>query len=229
MIVLFDLDDTLVTHSTAEREAATRLRETRPEFDRFSATSFEERWRQLSRKHYRRYLAGAMSFHDQRRARVRELLGRAVSDELADRVFRDYLRFYEAAWTLFDDVLPCLESLGGLLLGVVSNGDSGQQRRKLVSTGIAPFFSIILTSSECGAAKPDHKLFQCACRLASCSTSEAVYIGDDLDDDALAATAAGLNGVWLNRGQRPVPESATAVDSLARLPDLVTATAQGAA
>ncbi|WP_442935954.1 HAD hydrolase-like protein [Nostoc sp.] len=34
------------------------------------------------------------------------------------------------------------------------------------------------------------------------STSDCIYIGDNLKLDAIGATKAGMLGVWLDRGQR---------------------------
>jgi len=49
----------------------------------------------------------------------------------------------------------------------------------------------------------------------------AVSIGDRLEVDALAATAAGLRGIWLNRTGNAVPPGVEAVDNLTDLPGLL--------
>lgn len=49
----------------------------------------------------------------------------------------------------------------------------------------------------------------------------AVYVGDQLEVDALAATAAGLRGIWLNRTGDAVPPGVEAVDNLSDLPSLL--------
>jgi len=48
----------------------------------------------------------------------------------------------------------------------------------------------------------------------------AVYNGDQFEVDALAATAAGLLGIWLNRAGDRVPLRVEAVDNLTDLPSL---------
>jgi putative hydrolase of the HAD superfamily len=48
----------------------------------------------------------------------------------------------------------------------------------------------------------------------------AVYVGDQLVADALAATAAGLRGIWLNRTGKAVPSGVEAIDNLTDLPSL---------
>ena len=197
MLVLFDIDDTLLDHTAACRSAAMRLHH------QYGGSSSLERflanWMDALDRHYDRYLAGKISFHEQRRARVRDVIDRALSDEAADGVFADYLAAYEQAWTLFPDVLPCLDSLASFRLGVISNGHEPQQRNKLAKTGILDRFEHVVISSDAGCAKPDSAIFLRACTQAKESPSNAVYVGDRYDVDAQGARAAGLHGIWLDR------------------------------
>src|SRR5882672_10741593 len=106
-LVLFDLDGTLLDHRAASRAGAAALhdavRATAP-LDQFGAA-----WEAALDRHYARFLAGEVTFEGQRRARVREVIDDSCSDASADRAFASYLSAYEAAWSLFPDVLPCLE------------------------------------------------------------------------------------------------------------------------
>jgi len=102
MVILFDLDDTLVDHSTALRAATETLHKSVDSslpLERFSVA-----WTASHRKNFDLYLAGALSYDAQRRARVRETIDPTLSDEAADQVFATYLAGYEAAWSLFSDV-----------------------------------------------------------------------------------------------------------------------------
>ena len=133
MVILFDLDDTLVDHSTALRAATEtphKSVDSSLPLERFSVA-----WTASHRKNFDLYLAGALSYDAQRRARVRETIDPTLSDEAADQVFATYLAGYEAAWSLFSDVQGCLDNLSRYRLGVVSNGQAHQQRMKLQRTG----------------------------------------------------------------------------------------------
>jgi HAD superfamily hydrolase (TIGR01509 family) len=127
-------------------------------------------------------------------------LGESVSDEAAMGIFGTYLAAYEQSWKLYDDVLPCLESLSGYRLAVISNGDSDQQRRKLEQTGIAPYFSSVVISGDLGVSKPHPDIFRQSLQALGLLPQEAVYVGDRLEVDALGAEGAGMHGVWLVRG-----------------------------
>lgn len=216
MLILFDIDDTLLNHSAAMRSGAMRLHQ------RLGAPGspedFLERWHRALERHYARYVAGEVSFHGQRRARVREVVDTKLSDDAADRVFGEYAAGYEESWGLFPDVLPCLVSLGQHRLGVISNGEGRQQRKKLARTGILERFDCVVISGECGCAKPDAGIFVTACARMGEPPANAVYVGDQYELDAEAARRAGLRGVWLDRHQSATAQHAPPIiESLERL------------
>lgn len=197
MLFLFDIDDTLLDDRTSVRLAATALHATVG--SAMSADGFCSTWNDALERHYARYLKGEVSFEDQRRDRVREVIDSSLTDLAADHIIEEYVAAYEASWRLFSDVVPCLDRLSDCRLGIVSNGKGEWQRRKLEATGIAARFEHIVISADIGFAKPDPAIFHRACALFGEDPSEAVYTGDRYDVDAQGARAAGLRGVWLDR------------------------------
>lgn len=197
MLILFDLDDTLMDDGTAERSAALLLHKTTKTVG--SAEEFASRWSDAMKRHFARYLAGEVSFQGQRRDRIRELIDPSLSDDAADRIFADYHANYEAGWSLFSDALPCLNNLSQFHLGLITNGQRDQQRLKLKRMGILDRFECVLISEECGCAKPDPTIFLRACAFIGELPENSVYVGDRYDIDAQAARVAGLKGIWLDR------------------------------
>jgi putative hydrolase of the HAD superfamily len=203
MLILFDIDDTLLDHSGAVRSAAMTLHEiTGPPM---GVEEFLLHWAAALERHFGRYLAGEITYQGQRRARVREVIDATLSDDAADQLFSRYLAAYEGAWSLFPDVRPCLGQLSQHRLGVISNGQTHQQRKKLMQTGIADRFECILISEECGCAKPSEDIFLRACAATGASPVNALYVGDQYELDAEAARRAGLLGVWLDRHGKATP------------------------
>ena len=117
--------------------------------------------------------------------------------------------------------LPCLAALAGHRLGVITNGDPAQQRRKLERTNIASLFSPIVVSGDIGKPKPQAEIFLHACRLANVQPQECTYVGDNLDFDARGSRAAGMRGVWLNRWGATADIGAPIISSLEELPGLL--------
>jgi len=197
MVVLFDLDGTLVDHEAGARAGAIAVHE-RLGLEGGSE-AFCAAWRAALERHYARYLEGHLSFEEQRRARVREVVDATLDDRAADEMFDVYLTAYEAAIPLFGDALVCLDRLSDHRLGIVTNGHTSRQRAKLERHGLLERFEHVVTSEECGCAKPAGAIFRNACGCFEARPEDVVYIGDHYEVDAVGARSAGLRGVWLDR------------------------------
>lgn len=216
MFIFFDLDDTLLQHSRASTTASLHF------YDHFSHAltgqreDFPSIWKAALEKHFATITRGEVSYQEQRRNRIRDVFNDpTIPNHEADRRFAIYLRHYEANWSLFDDVLPCLESMRGMGLGVITNGITEQQNKKLLQTNIVDRFSVILVSESIGTSKPQPEIFLEACRRASIPPSNCIHIGDDVEKDVLGSQAAGLRSIWLNRSG--LPKSALSVPTIPTL------------
>ena len=156
------------------------------------------------------FYLGELTYEEQARARVREVIDSSLSDAGADRCFSRYIEIYERAWSVFPDVEACLMALSRHRLGVVSNGQREQQVKKLVRTGIFERFECIVVPGDCGQPKPNAGIFHHACGLANERPEQTAYMGDAYDLDAVAAREAGMIGVWLDRNQASVATASPA-------------------
>lgn len=203
--VFFDLDDTLLDHRGAARDALVRV------VDHLgvsgSADSLEARWIALETVHYRRFQSGELTKREQRRARVRGfVLHRELRDDQADAAFAVYWSAYEQAWRAFPDAVPAVRRAleAGRAVGILTNGDAVDQARKVEATGLGGLGVPLLASSSLGAAKPDPQCFATACDLLGVGVDDAVLVGDSLENDVEGARAAGMAQVLLDRhGRRP--------------------------
>jgi putative hydrolase of the HAD superfamily len=220
--ILFDIDDTLVDHSSAFQAATVALHDATASTVPFDA--FLTAWSSAHRRHFDRYLAGEVSYEEQGLARIRETVGERLSDRSAADLWSVYYTSYEAAWTLFADVVPCLDVLAGYRLGIISNGQGAQQRRKLLRTGIADRFHVSVISGDHGCPKPQPEAFLRACSALGTRPEDTVYVGDHYDLDAQGARRAGLLGIWLDRmGASSEEHRPPMIRSLLDLPGVLTA------
>lgn len=196
--VLFDVDGTLVDHDAAQRAA---LLGHLAALGEVADEAAWQRWRELEEHHYARYLAGELTFAEQRRERARAMTGGLLADDACDAWFAGYLARFEASWSLFADVVPALDALAGegLLLGAFSNVSGAFTRHKLGRVGLLDRFAVVLGDDDLGAAKPDPAVFLALCERLGVPAGEAVHVGDRFDKDAAGARDAGLLGVWLDR------------------------------
>ncbi|GAB3795689.1 HAD family hydrolase [Humibacter antri] len=217
--VLFDLDDTLFAHRDAvERGLLTYVRGLGHPYDAADADAEIAFWRRLEEHHYHRYLGGEVSYEEQRRARAREYAARhgvVLTPEAAAAWYSDYFEHYTDAWSLYDDALPCLDSLRarlpGVLIGIITNGELDYQLRKMDAIGIRDRFDTIVASGDVGITKPDVRIFRLACTRLGVEPECAAYVGDRLGTDAIGAVRAGLAGVWIDRYRAEVSDAERAV------------------
>ncbi len=228
-VVLFDLDDTLFAHRHAVDTAIARFLGT-------DDLAEVERWHALEEQHYPRYLSGELGLIPQRRVRSRamaEPYGLALAtDAEADDWYDRYFVEYKRAWSLHADTISCLDALdaAGVRIGLITNGDLAFQTEKLETVGLDSRLEHVIASGAVGFAKPDARIFAHACAEFGVPASQALYVGDRLETDAIGAAAAGLTGVWLDRsGAGPVDEQGTlapargihTITTLSQLPALL--------
>ncbi len=222
--ILFDLDATLIDQASASAPA---VREWAIELG-LPTDDIVERWTAISSRHYARHQAREITFQEQRRERVRELLARDLDDEEADELFGGYLWRYEAGWAMYADTVPCLDRLqnAGVLLGVLTNGDRAQQMQKINRFGLGGYFHAIVCSSDLPYGKPHPGAFEAAAAALGRATADVLMVGDSLENDVRGALSAGLRAVLIDRdGGYTSGDDVTAIATLGELlGDVITPT-----
>ena len=89
------------------------------------------------------------------------------------------------------------------LIGVLTNGFTEVQYRKLRSTGLDRFIQRMVISDEIGIQKPDPRLFRYAERETGASPETTIMIGDNPDNDIQGALNAGWHAIYLDRKGKP--------------------------
>lgn len=224
--VVFDIDDTLFDDLGAEHDAlGCMYRSSERAADFFDLGEFISIWHDEMRLHMDRFLAGEITFHEQRIARMRGIygkMGESLTEQQALGIFRTYLTDYERHWRLYEDAVPALDALADYPLGIVSNGDSEQQRLKLERTGITGRFSSVVISGDIGVSKPCADIFLKSAGELKTASSNILFVGDHINVDVLGAANAGLNGVWIDRyGLATAPDGIHTITDLRQLSELV--------
>jgi putative hydrolase of the HAD superfamily len=124
-------------------------------------------------------------------------------------------------FTPYPDALEALRTLRerGHSMVVVSNWDCSLPDW-LGPTGLLELVDGVVTSAAAGAAKPDPEIFRRGLSLAGVEGSEAVHVGDSLDNDVEGARAAGIRPIMVQRSGEP-PAGVEAVRVLTELPALL--------
>lgn len=151
-----------------------------------------------------------------RRESIRLALYRAGEDPLlAEPAFEVFFAERQRV-TLFDDALPALEFLAARYPIVsLSNGNADLQR-----VGLGRYFRAAISARAFGVGKPDPRIFRAAADAAGVQPDQVLHIGDDATLDGLGALNAGMQAVWLNRGDQPWPHAQEPHGTVASLEEL---------
>lgn len=83
-------------------------------------------------------------------------------------------------------------------LAVAANQPKDVFRKAMEDAGLLGFFDILGISDEMGLSKPDPRFFQLLLSQAGCTASEAIMIGDRIDNDIVPAQKLGMHTIWFN-------------------------------
>ena len=125
--------------------------------------------------------------------------GVEINDAIAMEILH---RMKTTKWEfkLFDDVLPTLKLLRErkFITGLITN--VGQEADKTFSdVGLKQYLDFYVTSFETGHDKPDPEIFLAALKKAGVRPDEALYTGDNYEQDVLGARGVGMQTLLLDR------------------------------
>ena len=223
--VVLDLDGTLHDHDGA---ASAGLGYWLGEHGIAPSAKHEREWLRVEREWFARWERGEVGFEGLRRGRIREylpLLGlpAPADDAAADAEFGRYLAAYARDWRPFADAPSFVDRLValGVPTAVLSNGTEATQRGKLEAIGVGDRLGPLITADRVGAPKPDPRMYAAACAALGLPPARVLHVGDRHDLDVVAARAAGMRAVHVDRAGLGL--DAAAVPSLAELADLLEA------
>lgn len=111
----------------------------------------------------------------------------------------------------------------GLRTGLITNGSSRRQRRKIELMKLEPLLDVITVSEEVGIRKPDGEIFRLTLERLAVSPEQSMYVGDNPEADVMGASAHGMVAVWKRSAFWAAPREADAtVDSLEDVVSLAT-------
>ncbi len=212
--VIFDLDQTLI-----DRDATFRL------FLEKQQLRLQEHLGNIS---FERFYA-TVKLYDNNGYRAKDEVYRLVCADLgleltaATTMFKDYTKFYRSDPILFEDVHQVLSDLKKhYTLGLISNGKTINQNAKIDNANLRNYFKCIVVSETEGIKKPDIRIFQHCLERLNVSAEEAVYVGDNPENDVRAAQLSGMKAIWRRNSHYDEIDFADGIiNQLSDLPELL--------
>ncbi|MOA35404.1 Pyrimidine 5'-nucleotidase YjjG [compost metagenome] len=109
-------------------------------------------------------------------------------------------------------------------MGIITNGISEAQRKRLQAGKIHEMFRSIMISDEVGIRKPNKEIFEMALKDLQLSNHEVLFVGDSLQDDYHGAVNSEIDFCYYNRQNIEVPNHLKPnyiISSLSELVDVV--------
>ncbi|MFI6176403.1 HAD family hydrolase [Nonomuraea sp. NPDC051191] len=189
-LALFDLDRTLIDLGDA--------------FARW-AEEFAEH-HHLSREDVAWLASLDQGVHPHREVFFNEVRAHFALTESVEELWAGYRQRMPYLVQCYPGVLCALSDLraAGWRVGIVTNGTADNQLGKLHRTGLAEAVDGYAVSGVEGVRKPDARLFHIAAQRCGAGLAEGGWmVGDNLVADIAGAQAAGMRGIWVDRGTWP--------------------------
>jgi HAD superfamily hydrolase (TIGR01549 family) len=210
-LILFDMDDTLISASPrfsefVSRQLATLGVAVDPERERETERWLLHHWMQPAYNTSDPQVSHSIEQNDSDTYWYEHLtlhlrvlgLGKAEAEPLA-RELLPAIATYEAQRLPAPDAVATLDYLSGAgyRLGVLSNR-LGPIHDMVRTAGINLYFELIISGGEMGFLKPDPRFFHYALDWFGCSPLETIYVGDNYYADVVGAKFAGLTPVLID-------------------------------
>ena len=111
----------------------------------------------------------------------------------------------------------------GIPTGIITNGFSFLQKRKVLAHGFADRVRAVVTSEDAGAHKPDARIFRLAMERVGITSTDCWHVGDNRDADIAGAIGAGFSALWYVPEPKPsdeVPSPTTSFRVIRRLAEI---------
>jgi len=188
----------------------------------FSSAILAE-YRRINNELWEQYRRGRIAQPHLARERFRLLLAHlGEGPRRASRLAHSFLRRLSHRGDRFPGCRPTLARLRReFRLGIVTNGIDHVQRSRLEAAGLMSFFAVVVTSEGCGFAKPDPRILEHALDTLAVTPRQALYVGDDVRTDGLAARRARVPFCWMDHGVPLPPGTPRPRRRVGSLPELV--------
>ncbi len=207
--VIFDLDDTITDFMSAADTAFISAFADIAEEHEVDVDDLHARYMELFEEFYTLHLEGHVNleeFRVYRFSRAFELVGLPVDDSFLDMTV-DFQYYYDHELETFPGACEVLRELDEFYpLGLITNGPTDAQWRKINKFHLSEIFEVILVSGQLGIAKPDPRIFDVALEGLRVAPEEAIMVGNSLEHDHLGAMNAGVRFVWANHRGMDLPD-----------------------
>lgn len=222
-IIFFDLDDTMIATKDTNRAIFEKVRKALG--IHMATDQFQAKFRSILRTHMLR-----LDFYKENESIgidpidyyfFREDYPYGDLNQFKEDVFSDFCKEFKGEFSAerldevmfscgmeYDQTISGMRELVSYVrkhckTGLITNGISQVQRKKIAATRLEVFFDWMFISGDYGYGKPDPKFYGEVLRSTGARPEDCVMIGDNLQADYFGAKAAGMDAIFFS--ERDVP------------------------
>lgn len=196
--IYFDLDDTLLDHKSAEKEALKDIHRHFPLFSGVKLSDLLEIYEKINLQQWKRYSRGAIDRKRLQQNRFELTLNELEVDaNQHEAIGKTYMRFYRNHWTWVEGAHLAFERVRSSYdVGILTNGFSETQKAKFDRFEFYDKARHLVISEDVGHLKPHPKIFGHATDLTNCEPGEILYVGDSYNSDVKGGSDYGWKVAW---------------------------------
>lgn len=136
--------------------------------------------------------------------------------QMATQIAENFLQWTTDYFTLLPGAEQAIVRLAERYpLIILSNGFIEVQYHKIQRSGLSSYFQHVVLSEEVGCQKPNPRIYQAALDRCGLKSEDVLMIGDSWYSDILGAINAGIDQMWIKRGEH-TPDDQQKVTFLVR-------------
>ena len=193
-VLLFDVGETILD-AVGQQDALMEVH--RGALAQFGFELSVEEYKELDREKVMQFVPSAMHAITWHFARPDV----GLFDEITARVRSHYPEIWSLGFRLYPGVAAVLEELAEEYTLALAGNAPASITEVLDELGILRWFRHREVSGTIGVKKPDERFFRTILDHAGFPPSEAIMIGDRLDNDVIPAKRLGIRTIWFRQGR----------------------------
>jgi len=212
--IFFDLDHTLWDYDTNVQESLSELFEIYqlptvgiPDFQ-----TFIDAFYQVNFKLWALYDLGKIDKQNLRETRFKLIFEKAgvSGSNVPKEMEEDFMQRTSSKPHLLPYSKEILDYLSpNYKMHIITNGFNESQAKKMHSSGLTPYFDLVVTSETTGHKKPDPRIFQYAMDKLAVKSADCIMIGDNPNSDILGAIRSNIDQVYFDPHEKGIEHQPT--------------------
>jgi YjjG family noncanonical pyrimidine nucleotidase len=221
--IFFDIDNTLLDHSSAEVNAQHEIYSQFPELQQVPVERWLNTYQEVNHNLWLQYQNGEIGRKELQHTRFRgTMVSLRIPAERCTEIGDRYMEVYRNYWRWIEGAEEALVEISEKYpVGFITNGFLETQQKKIEMMELARFSDLFIISEEIGVMKPHRKVFDTATENAAKTRDKILYVGDSYSSDIIGGKNAGWKTAWFTGYLNSDPENRSADFHFDKYPYLV--------